>query len=60
MMDQTVAMTPAADMQHQAFAAAPDGLRTIAMEAAAVAIADGQFESAVELGGGRAAEGRRR
>ncbi|KAJ7880289.1 hypothetical protein B0H14DRAFT_3434546 [Mycena olivaceomarginata] len=33
----------------RAFAAAPDGLRTIAMEAAAVAIADGQFELAVEL-----------
>ncbi|KAJ7355540.1 hypothetical protein DFH08DRAFT_1052729 [Mycena albidolilacea] len=49
MMDQTVAMTPTADMQHQAFAAAPDGLRAIAMEAAAVAIADGQLESAVEL-----------
>jgi hypothetical protein len=49
MMDQTVAMTPTADMQHQAFAAAPDGLRTIAMEAAAIAIADGQLESAVEL-----------
>ena len=50
-------MTPTADMQHQAFAAAPDGLSTIAMEAAAVAIADGQLESAVELGGGWAAEG---
>jgi hypothetical protein len=41
MIDQTVAMTPTADMQHQAFAAAPDGLCTIAMEAAAVAITDG-------------------
>ncbi|KAK7031350.1 CHAT domain-containing protein [Favolaschia claudopus] len=49
LMEQSVAATPMANLQHEALMAAPEAWRTIAMDAAAIAIAAGHFSLAVEL-----------